>query len=280
MRSRPIQRLAAPFVGLVALLFFVAVVSYPTGAPAMRTGAPGDQTCNAFGCHNSFALNSGPGSVRIEAPADYAPGEPMELTVVVSQEGQIRFGFEITARDGSNDFAGSWTLGDNQEFADNNPEYVTHDQAPYVNDQASFTLVWNAPPAGEGDITFYAAGNAADGLGSNTGDHIYTTALVVTEGVDTGIELEELPRALEVTSVFPNPVVSGTTVGFELFRTATVRLSVYDAAGRLVRTVVGGVRPPGEHSLMLDAAGMSGGVYFYSLETSVGTKSGKLLVIR
>lgn len=246
----------------------------------MRTGAPGDQTCNAFGCHNTFALNSGPGSVEISAPTEYAPGAAMELAVIVSQTGQSRFGFEITARDGNGEFVGSWTLGANQQFADGNTDYVTHDNAPFVDDQASFNLAWTAPAAGSGPVTFYAAGNAANGNGLNSGDQIYTTSLVVNEGTGTAIESSELPRALEITSMFPNPAVKRTTLRYELMRAASVSLKVYDASGRLVRTVDDGHRSAGGHRLDLDVDGLPGGAYVYRLETTAGSESGKLLVVR
>src|SRR5690349_3430990 len=53
-------------------------------------GAPGrpDRGRACTECHNSFALNSGPGSVRIlGAPARYVPGQTYDLMVQVAQKG-------------------------------------------------------------------------------------------------------------------------------------------------------------------------------------------------
>lgn len=282
MHSAPTKHLhlVVPILSTAALFLFVAVSSYPDGAPAARTGAPGDATCNAFGCHNTFQLNNGPGSVAISTAAEYQPGEAFNVVVTVSQQGQSRFGFEITARDEDDNFVGSWDLGANQQFADGNTEYVTHDLAPFVDDENAFSMTWNAPAAGTGTVTFYAAGNAANGNGLNTGDYIYTTSADVSEATDTAVESTEIPKALEVASVFPNPVVSSTTIQYDLMRSATTRLSLYDAAGRLVRTLDGGHRSPGRHRFDLSADGLPGGVYLYRLETTAGAESGKLMIVR
>jgi hypothetical protein len=48
-------------------------------------------------------------------------------------------------------------------------------------DSKVFTFSWTAPATGTGDITFYFAGNAANGNGSETNDYIYTGSQVFTE---------------------------------------------------------------------------------------------------
>lgn len=286
MDSRFYPRLAVPVLCTGAVFMFLAASVWSTGAPAGRTGAPGDQTCNASGCHDSFDLDSGPGSVAIVASSEYEPGVPLDITVRVQQVSQERFGFQITARDDNGQFAGEWSFPASVRFAPNqtgggeNEQYLTHNPAVFVDDESTWSFQWVPPANGAGTVTFYAAGNAANGNGSNQGDHIYTTSLAVSQATDTAVERAEIPDALEVTSVFPNPAVSHTTIRYELMRTATARLKVFDASGQLVRTVDGGNRPAGSHHLELSVEGLSGGVYLFRLETTAGAESGKLLVIR
>lgn len=279
-------RLALPVLCIGAGFIFLAASVWSTGAPAGRTGAPGDLTCSAAFCHDSFELDSGPGSVVIEAPSEYEPGVPLDITVRVRQMSQQRFGFQITARDEDGEFSGEWSFPASVRFAPNetgggeNDQYLTHDPAVFVEDESTWSFQWVPPALGVGTVTFFAAGNAANGNGSNLGDYIYTTSLDVNEAMDTSVEDAEIPTALEVTSVFPNPVVSSTTIRYDLMRSATTRLSLYDATGRIVRTVDGGHRSPGRHRFVLSADGLPGGVYLYRLDTTAGAETGKLMIVR
>ena len=65
----------------------ITVVSFSGGPPTGRTGAPGETTCQA-GCHSSFALNSGSGSVSIASDVPetgYEAGQTYTITFNVSQ---------------------------------------------------------------------------------------------------------------------------------------------------------------------------------------------------
>ncbi len=71
----------------------------------------------------------------------------------------------------------------------------------------------------------------------------------------------------------PNPARGGTTLRFGLARGGATKLAIYDAAGRLVRTVHAGTLAAGEHAMRWDADGESGrdvapGLYLARLETA------------
>src|SRR5207249_8655300 len=83
---------------LCIMLFSWATIVYAFsfGPPASNTGAPGEGTCNS--CHDSFALNSGGGSVTITGlPQKYTPGMRYDITVTVAKSDRSRWGFQITA---------------------------------------------------------------------------------------------------------------------------------------------------------------------------------------
>jgi hypothetical protein len=92
----------------------------------------------------------------------------------------------------------------------------------------------------------------------------------VVEG-GTGVEdLLASADALEL-SVRPNPFSARTTVTFAMTRSGTVRVRVFDAAGRRVASLVDGVRGPGVHRADWDGLDASGspaasGVYFVRLD--------------
>ena len=168
-------------------LLFNSLQAYSNGPPNARTGAPGELTCQNS-CHPSFALNSGTGNVAIEnAPAEYTPGETYLLTVHVTHPTQHRWGFELCARTESNGQGGTVSVAQ-PSFTTTGTQggitYLKHISAGTFNGQtsgASWNFNWTAPSEGTGPITFYSAGNAANGNNSTSGDNIYTTSLTVTE---------------------------------------------------------------------------------------------------
>jgi hypothetical protein len=84
----------------------------------------------------------------------------------------------------------------------------------------------------------------------------------------------------------PNPFRERTTVSFTLARDSEVRLTVHDAAGRRIRTLVDGSRAAGDGATDWDGRDDSGqrvaaGVYFVRLEAAEGeTVSRKLAYLR
>jgi hypothetical protein len=84
---------------------------------------------------------------------------------------------------------------------------------------------------------------------------------------------------------FPNPFNPSTTILFDLPHPARVRLSLYDPQGRLVRVLVDGELPAGEHQAHWDGRDQNGlavgsGAYFYALVTPDGTSSRRLVLTR
>jgi Glycosyl hydrolases family 32 N-terminal domain/FlgD Ig-like domain len=95
--------------------------------------------------------------------------------------------------------------------------------------------------------------------GKGTNKKLPGTSMMQTTGA--------LPEEARLLANTPNPFNPRTTVHFELPAAAVVRVDVYDASGRLVRTLLDGARAPGRHSLEWDGSDQSGrgvasGVYF------------------
>ncbi|MBS1913505.1 MAG: T9SS type A sorting domain-containing protein [Bacteroidetes bacterium] len=98
--------------------------------------------------------------------------------------------------------------------------------------------------------------------------------LGVTEGSGgTGYRLEQN---------VPNPFDAKTTIDFSLPRREHVTLTVFDAAGHAISTLVDGIRDPGSQHIELDAAAMrlSSGTYYYRLQTPQFTATRRLVLLR
>lgn len=90
---------------------------------------------------------------------------------------------------------------------------------------------------------------------------------------------------LELTGGSPNPFRAATTVRYSLTREAPVSLTVHDATGRLVRTLVDAARPAGASEATWDGRDASGrevaaGVYFVRLVSGAQSRSSKLTFLR
>jgi flagellar hook assembly protein FlgD len=84
---------------------------------------------------------------------------------------------------------------------------------------------------------------------------------------------------------YPNPFNPETTIGFRLDRAEMVRLTVYDAAGRVVRNLLQRGMSAGIHTVRFaptDEAGigLASGVYFYRLETPSVKATRKLVLLK
>ena len=82
---------------------------------------------------------------------------------------------------------------------------------------------------------------------------------------------------------YPNPFSPYTQIGFDLPSAGRAEIRIYDAKGRLVRTLVDEKRPAGFNSVRWDGRDESGkamasGVYFYTL-TAPGVDENRRMVL-
>jgi hypothetical protein len=90
---------------------------------------------------------------------------------------------------------------------------------------------------------------------------------------------------LTVSPPEPNPLAEMTSVEYYLPRRAVVQFSVYDAAGRAIRTLAGGVRNGGTHVLTWDGRDERGqraapGLYLIDIEVGGSRASVKVVLMR
>ena len=178
----------------------IVILANSTGAQPRSTGAPGDQTCAQSGCHTGTTLNSTNGAVEItyNGGTSYVPGQRGRFTVrITDTQGRSRYGFQATARLGSNlerGQAGTFHAGSNEivECEDGGQvpcratapvQFITHRLASQAN---TFEFEWTPPAENVGEVRVYVAGNAANGNGQNTGDRIYTSSITLTPAAGGG----------------------------------------------------------------------------------------------
>lgn len=77
---------------------------------------------------------------------------------------------------------------------------------------------------------------------------------------------------------FPNPTAGEVTIYFEMNNNSSADLSLMNSMGQVVKQLGSGNYNRGRHEVKVDVSALPAGIYFYSLRTSAGVKSGKLVV--
>lgn len=90
----------------------------------------------------------------------------------------------------------------------------------------------------------------------------------------------QTPRTFKLEQNYPNPFNPTTTIYITLKQADNINLGVYDIKGSLIRTLVNKKMNAGRHQIKFDGSGLSSGIYLYKLETSGGTQSKKMTLIK
>ncbi len=90
----------------------------------------------------------------------------------------------------------------------------------------------------------------------------------------------QLPVEFALLEAYPNPFNPSTTIRYELPGPSPVSIVVYDVLGRALAALVDGVEDAGYRSVVWDASGVSGGVYFYRMEAGRFTAVRKVVVMK
>ena len=188
-----------------------------TGAPALGT-FPAEANCTQ--CHRTNPeVNSGPGRLTIGGlPQGYSPNQEFTVTVMLTQEGRSRYGFQLTALDDSGNPVGTLTSTDTRTRTLSGAAgtfaarlYIEHTLEG--TNQGSWSFLWRAPAAAAGRVTFYVAGNAADGSGTNTGDFIYTNSASIQPAATSTPVTTVSAASFSGTVIAPDSIAAGYGVG-------------------------------------------------------------------
>ena len=184
--------------------------------PLKRTGAAVDGGLNCTACHAGAAANSDLRGKLTVTAAGYKPGVKQTIRVKLEHPEAQRWGFQLTARALNDETrsAGVFTQDENVNVrCDDGAVRGVPGPCDARLEFASLTMLstrvgtpngveweiqWTPPSGDEGDIVFYAAGNAANGNGANTGDLIFTTSLRIRN--DGGCSISQRPTFRNVVS--------------------------------------------------------------------------------
>jgi hypothetical protein len=102
--------------------------------------------------------------------------------------------------------------------------------------------------------------------------------------VQTGSNIEDgqtpLPENSLLSSAYPNPFNSQTTIQYSLPAQADVTIDIFDILGRKIATIAEVIKPVGKHQAIWDAAGQSSGIYFYRITAGDIIEAKRMLLVR
>jgi hypothetical protein len=111
-------------------------------------------------------------------------------------------------------------------------------------------------------------------------DLLQLNARALADAGDSGV-----PKPFSLYQNYPNPFSSRTAIAFDLIDQASVSLRLYDAAGRMIRTLASGRRGAGRQYVAWDGKDAKGrslasGTYFYRLDAGTFTQTKKMILLR
>ena len=79
---------------------------------------------------------------------------------------------------------------------------------------------------------------------------------------------------------FPNPFMDQTEIRFSMPESGHVRLTLWNQLGEQVKVLIDANAPAGVNTVILDKGNLSGGVYYYTLETGIFRETRKMIIAK
>ena len=93
-------------------------------------------------------------------------------------------------------------------------------------------------------------------------------------------QVVDVPASLQLYQNYPNPFNPTTNIRFAVPESQNVQVNVYDMLGRHVSTVMDRHVSAGAHTVAFDGAGLSSGIYLYTVTAGSQTLTGKMLLVK
>jgi predicted lipoprotein with Yx(FWY)xxD motif len=109
---------------------------------------------------------------------------------------------------------------------------------------------------------------------------IYQTGFDVSGFVATGNEGNLIPDQFSVSQNYPNPFNPSTVINYQIPQSGNVKISVYDALGKIVSILVNETQNAGNYNIAWNASGLPSGVYIYKIESGSFSDSKKMILVK
>lgn len=114
--------------------------------------------------------------------------------------------------------------------------------------------------------------------GSDTADPF--SYYVKSSTVDVEDTENLLPETIVLNQNYPNPFNPTTVISFALPKAMDVNIAVYNSLGQKVKELVNGNMSAGNHSVEMNGADLTSGLYFYRISTPEFSKTMKMMLVK
>jgi hypothetical protein len=193
------------------------------------------------------------------------------------RDNRYRDGYSLLIADGTGLDAASTPLDFTLFDVSDNVFTQTDDAFPsatYTTDTTWVLRSVNVPASYNGTQMIFAFHHTANDM-----DVLRIDDIAVIEGNNLSIGVASNVAENKVSQNNPNPFSSKSTISYELEKSASVSLSVYDVTGKLIASQFAGEKAAGKHSIEFNAENLSAGVYYYSIKAGENTSAAMKMVV-
>ena len=220
---------------------------------------------------NGYYLMAKPGIQSLNS----APGD----------EGLIKISFEVVAADDydiygrlncpSYDDDSFWLTMDNGGFnyynglVTNGWEWIKFRSYSLTEGEHTLSIGYREDGAKLDKVLITKIADVPSGLGEeavNCEDDVGTNVPGLIENTDA------------LAQNYPNPFSGSTVIKYSLSKPGHVVLKIYDIRGQEIKTLINKYQAAGEHEIVWQPKGISGGLYFYRLHVNEFTQTRKLIL--
>ena len=186
-----------------------------------------------------------------------------------------------------------WACGGSTSYMDSLEIWIsTGDSMPYSFIDRIGSIAWTSPSV-VGNYQQYTYNLGA--FSSNPDIYIafryymdcsYDGCLVELDDVYVGPPVSvsqigtNVPDKFTLHQNYPNPFNPVTNIKFEIAKSSSVKLIVYDALGKEVSQLANEYKNPGVYEVKFDASRLSSGVYYYKLIAGDFIETRKMMVLK
>lgn len=184
-------------------------------------------------------------------------------------------------RDGYEVLVSTSGISNHVDFT-NSPIYVVNDMdSTTVADTAAYPNKVFATRSTS--LAAYAGQNIYVGFHHNATDMfiLYLKNILIIEDNSLGITQNDFLNGVKIFQNNPNPFKGISEINYELEKSATVSLVVYDITGKEIALQNEGEQIAGRHFVKFNAENLKAGVYYYSLKVGTNsTTSMKMIILK
>jgi hypothetical protein len=167
---------------------------------------------------------------------------------------------------------------------------TTYQDPPWPITDDQFTIeISISPPPGNDVLTINGTFNQAGDEASGTWSAVVSGTTCPGSWEATFTDVEELGNqittGLRIAQNYPNPFNSATTISYDLSKTTSVELTIFNLLGQKIRTLVNSRQPAGKYQIQWDGrdnAGrkMASGIYLYRIKAGESIQIKKMILMK